>query len=104
MEMLFNNDNAREVFANKTKKSTNILTKIMSTFQKLFSIAIALEEANINNPEKFPEVISAFKKCYDLDPSNKEAKQKYLYYFKLNFERQHDRNTNQEELKLLGNA
>src|SRR3989338_11684526 len=76
----------------------------MSTFQKLFSIAIALEEANINNPEKFPEVISAFKKCYDLDHCNKEAKQKYFYYFKLNFERQHDRNTNQEELKLLGNT
>src|SRR3989338_4794281 len=76
----------------------------MSTFQKLFSIAIALEEANINNPEKYPEVISDLKKCYDLDPSNKEAKQKYLYYFKLNVERQHGRNTNQEELKLLGNT
>src|SRR3989338_6604514 len=67
-------------------------------------IAEKVEEENINKPEKYPEVISAFKKCYDLDPSNKEAKQKYLYYFKLNFERQHDRNTNQEELKLLGNA
>ena len=75
----------------------------MSTFQELFSIAISLEEANINKPEKIPEVISACKKCYDLDPSNKEAKQKYLYYFKLHFERQHGRNTNQEELKLLGN-
>src|SRR3989338_1979955 len=75
----------------------------MSTFQELFSIAVSLEEANINNPEKVPEIISSFKKCYDLDPSNKEAKQKYLYYFKLHFERQHGRNTNQEELKLLGN-
>src|SRR3989338_1739382 len=76
----------------------------MSTFQQLFSIAIALEEANINKPEKVPEVISAFKKCYDLDPSNEEAKQKYLYYFKLHFERQHYNNTNLEELKLLGNT
>src|SRR3989338_8049493 len=76
----------------------------MSTFQELFSIAIALEEANFNKPEKIPEIIAAFKKCYDLDPSNKEAKQKYLYYFKLNFERHHGRNTNQEELKLLGNT
>src|SRR3989338_8097979 len=33
-----------------------------------------------------------------------QVKQKYLYYFKLNFERQHCRNTNQEELKLLGNT
>src|SRR3989338_7771633 len=74
------------------------------TFQQLFSIAVSLEEENINKPEKIPELISAFKKCYDLDPSNKETKQKYLYYFKLNFERQHYRNTNQEELKLLGNT
>src|SRR3989338_5898607 len=33
-----------------------------------------------------------------------QVKQKYLYYFKLNFERQHYNNTNQEELKLLGNS
>ena len=76
----------------------------MSTFQQLFSIAVALEEDNINNPAKFPEIISAFKKCYELDPAHKESKQKYLCYFKLNFERQDGRNTNQEELKLLGNA
>src|SRR3989338_6592961 len=76
----------------------------MSTFQQLFSTAVALEDENISKPEKLPEIINAFKKCYDLDPSNQEAKQKFLYYFKLNFERQHGRNTNQEELKLLGNA
>src|SRR3989338_478585 len=90
-------------FKNNKIKQTFSKRKIMSTFQQLFSIATSLEDENINKPEKLPEIIAAFKKCYDLNPSNKEAKQQYLYYFKLNFERQHGRNTNQEELKLLGN-
>ena len=69
----------------------------LKMFSTHFKLAIAAEEENNTN-----EAFTNFQKCYELDPSKKFTKDKYLSYFKRNFENENNKKA-QDELKLIGN-
>lgn len=66
-------------------------------FSNHFKLAVAAEEEN-----NIEEAFINFQKCYELDPSKKFTKEKYLSYFKKNFENENNKKS-QDELKLIGN-